>query len=474
MMKWRLFVATTRSCFFLLVITILLLLMTAGRVVSAASWTSCDPFPSRGKSATRSTRTAFLVGRTKPSPRRTTTTTTPSKHGRLSTTTTTTTLVIAATMTNSDGTIRIEPNARRSHVADHEVFDMEEQRQKIAAQLLRVQQAIRTEEQLMVNNNSDNHQAESSSSSSSSSSIRDSASSSSSSFQNGGAAERTTPTTVAVSSSSTTTTTLRRCNFVMTNDFDMEANRLAFATQMQQIAAAAAAQTTAATTTPVALPDIPETSANGTVVVEEKNTLNKVMDKPVAVPASQEEKVDQGLENDDDVDRVVVVQAELVAPLAGPPRTPNLYQIGADLQREASKTVAEQQAAAALEAKVAQSSRARQRALQEARQRLEEQSSSSTSSTAMTTSPIFSNELREFATNDTNRNSTAVLEGKGVPQNDFLVQATDTSKRRLEALQRTRQTLLDMQAEMDAITERLRRRMEENNGTDKESSSGDE
>ena len=219
--------------------------------------------------------------------------------------------------------------------------------------------------------------------------------------------------------------TVRR-SFLMTDEFDMEAQRLTFAAQCE------AAQVTAAPG------DIQESGA-GNVLLED--ALNTAMDEP----ADKEKEAPE-----------VFVEAELVAPLASPPRTPNLYQIGADLEREAKKTASEQRAAEQLELQMSESTQARKLALEDARELLE------TSSHTANPIPEYGG-IREFSLPDSSKELNEAA--------NELAEAADNSKRRLAALRRTREALLEMQAEMDAMTDRLKQRIDAKEGTDE---SGDE
>lgn len=145
----------------------------------------------------------------------------------------------------------------------------------------------------------------------------------------------------------------------------------------------------------------------------------------------------------------VIVEAEFVSPLASnKPHVPNLYQVGFELDAEADKTKAEKAAAEALEQKVKD---LQQRVRFERLQNKTDTTSSSTVKEAIS-SAFMSSKNRASSSSSTLDTVDPDLKDAS----EKLVAATQQSKLRLSALDRAKAALLEMQAEVDDLEERVR------------------
>lgn len=163
------------------------------------------------------------------------------------------------------------------------------------------------------------------------------------------------------------------------------------------------------------------------------------------------------------------VEAELVpasslakSPSPLPDTPPPLYRIGVDLEREAHKTTIERRTADDLARRVTAATRTRQRTLREMRESMDETLMTTNTTTTAFSSSVTVPPSEESVFPSYHREDSHEAD----PDHGGLTQAADTGKRRLETLHRTREILLEMQAEMDAIRDRLqqRRRRQQRSG----------
>ena len=215
-------------------------------------------------------------------------------------------------------------------------------------------------------------------------------------------------------------------NFVVCDSFDMELQRQALAAQLVELE----------TKLTFVESWIDSNSGTGTgtshisaMDVGKDDTLKVSQDlKP-------KKKYQNGIKNKTEYLNEIV-EAEPVAPLAPKKSIPNLFQIGFELEKEASKTEAERQAAMALASQVSLMSRQRRQSLEATRRALEANG---------TLSPESEKDGSDVEL------PTGWEEGA-----EELEAATNQSSYRLSALERARSALLEMQFELDDIERRVK------------------